>query len=89
MNAMETQSAFAVKENKKNRFYLSIQESSEGGWDYSIFSSVGDLIDGGLLEDEVDIYTAAETIVEMFPELFGRDPDVDEVDYEGLQEFLA
>lgn len=66
--------------------YLSIFVSSEGGYDYMIYSSDYDELDGGIYDDDsIDI---REAILRILEDEFGDIPEITliEIDFDELME---
>lgn len=66
--------------------YLSIFVSSEGGYDYTIYSSDYDELDGGIYDDDsIDI---REAILRILEDEFGDIPEITliEIDFDELME---
>lgn len=65
----------------KNGKFLFIQESSEGGWDYTIYNSDKSEFDGGIYDDEnISLETAIVEICASFN--FDHVDEMTEINYD-------
>ena len=74
---------------KTRKYYISLTSSGNGGWNYVVYDWRGGEVRDGVLDEDTDIYTAVEAVTDLFPELFGMNPDLTEIDYDRLQEFVS